>query len=126
MSQSGKPSAVAADKVFEQKRLETCMALQLKMFCRKFKYPFKGLTRKEELQKALRAWLAAKKAGEHKVDEKDVEEEKQSLPLGWLEKPASSVGWGAARMVEQFTPELAAVFLLQGCLQRSWQTGREL
>ncbi|KAJ1149468.1 hypothetical protein NDU88_002276 [Pleurodeles waltl] len=79
MSQSGEPSIVATN-VFELEKLDTYNVSQLKQLCKEFKCPIKSSTRKVELQKVLRAWLAAKEAEEHTPEDNvAVDEEVQSI-----------------------------------------------
>ncbi|KAJ1121078.1 hypothetical protein NDU88_009206 [Pleurodeles waltl] len=88
MSQSGDASAGAA---FDLGKLESYTVAQLKQFCKDLACPIKSSTRKEELQKALRAWVAAKEAEGHTGDEGE-EEEVQSIHNGIVGGPVLSGG----------------------------------
>ncbi|KAJ1099129.1 hypothetical protein NDU88_004233 [Pleurodeles waltl] len=72
MSHAG-DSSVGAD--FDLEKLESYTKAQLKQFCKSFDCPIKSSSRKEELQKALRAWVTAKSTEGHTEDEGDEEDE---------------------------------------------------
>ncbi|KAJ1101223.1 hypothetical protein NDU88_006295 [Pleurodeles waltl] len=88
-TQSGDASAGAA---FDLGKLESYTVAPLKQFCKDLVCPIKSSTRKVELQKALRAWVAAKEAEGHIGDEDEGEEEVQSIHNGIVGGPVLS--WG--------------------------------
>ncbi|KAJ1110261.1 hypothetical protein NDU88_007616 [Pleurodeles waltl] len=102
MSQSGEPLAVVAKVEFELEKLESYTVAQLKQFCKEFYSPIKSSTKKYELQKALKAWLAAKKVDWHTAEDNMAVEEvvksihgdvgdNMDLPGGRASKEGSSV-----------------------------------
>ncbi|KAJ1199724.1 hypothetical protein NDU88_003557 [Pleurodeles waltl] len=74
MSHAGDAS-VGAD--FDLEKLESYTKAHLKQFCKSFDCPIKSSSRKEELQKALRAWVTAKSTEGHTEDEGDEEDEEE-------------------------------------------------
>ncbi|KAJ1170130.1 hypothetical protein NDU88_002011 [Pleurodeles waltl] len=68
MSQSRASSVVSQNLVFEEDRLETYSMKELKAVCKNLKVQIRGLTKKEELQKALRASVAARTASGQSED----------------------------------------------------------
>ncbi|KAJ1090014.1 hypothetical protein NDU88_003154 [Pleurodeles waltl] len=87
---SGDASAGAA---FDLGKLESYTEAQLKQLCKDLACPIKRSTRKEELQKALRAWVASKEAEGHTEDEDEGEEEEvQSIHNGTVGGPVLSGG----------------------------------
>ncbi|KAJ1194163.1 hypothetical protein NDU88_003458 [Pleurodeles waltl] len=69
MPQSGDAPAVSTKAVFELEKLESYTVAQLKRFCKDLACLIRSSTRKEELQKALRALVEAKEAGGHTEEE---------------------------------------------------------
>ncbi|KAJ1090274.1 hypothetical protein NDU88_003409 [Pleurodeles waltl] len=69
----------SAGAAFDLGKLLTYTVAQLRQFCKNLAFPIKGSTRKEELQKALRAWVTAKEAEGHTEEEGHEEQEEQSI-----------------------------------------------
>lgn len=64
-------SNASMDLIFEEDRIDIYTVAQLKSFCKRFKVPARGLTKRGDFQKALRAWLESKKPTEHLVEEEE-------------------------------------------------------
>ncbi|KAJ1198946.1 hypothetical protein NDU88_002784 [Pleurodeles waltl] len=86
----GRDASVGA--TFDLEKLDSSTKAQLKEFCKSFDCPIKSSSKKEELQKALRAWVTAKSTGGHteNEDEEDEEEEVQSIHNGIDSGPVMS------------------------------------
>ncbi|KAJ1218283.1 hypothetical protein NDU88_005866 [Pleurodeles waltl] len=78
--------SLAAEAAFDLEKLETYIMAQLKQFCNDFACPNKGSAKKEELQKALMAWVTAKEVVGH-TEEDEEEEEVQSIHNGIVGGP---------------------------------------
>ncbi|KAJ1188673.1 hypothetical protein NDU88_005432 [Pleurodeles waltl] len=86
MSQLGDASVEA---VFDLKQLNSYNKAQLKQFCKNFGCPIKSSSKKDELKKALRAWVTTKSTGGHTEDEEEDEDEEggQSVHNGIVGGP---------------------------------------
>ncbi|KAJ1179427.1 hypothetical protein NDU88_004661 [Pleurodeles waltl] len=108
MSQSGDVPAVATKAVFELEKLEEYTVTQVKQFCKDLACPIRSSTRKEEPQKALRAWVAAKEARGH-IEEMNKGKEVQINAGGVLDVPVLPVGRvsraGSSVSSKSLTPE---------------------
>ncbi|KAJ1199297.1 hypothetical protein NDU88_003134 [Pleurodeles waltl] len=89
MSQSGD---ALAETAFDLEKLESYKVAQLKQFCRNVGCPIESSSKKVELQKALRAWVAAKAAEGHTDEEPEGEEELQVTHTDVVGGPAMSQG----------------------------------
>ncbi|KAJ1104313.1 hypothetical protein NDU88_001725 [Pleurodeles waltl] len=63
------------EAVFDLKQLDSYNKAQLKQFCKHFGCPIKSSSKKDELKKALRAWVTTRSTGGHTEDEEEDEDE---------------------------------------------------
>ncbi|KAJ1100564.1 hypothetical protein NDU88_005646 [Pleurodeles waltl] len=83
---------VLAEAAFDLEKLESYKVAQLKQFCSNVGCPIKSSSKKDELQKALRAWVTAKAAEGHTDEEPEGEEELQVTHTDVVGGPAMSQG----------------------------------
>ncbi|KAJ1206275.1 hypothetical protein NDU88_001684 [Pleurodeles waltl] len=82
-------SDASVEAVFDLKQLDSYNKAQLKQFCKKFGCPIKSSSKKDELKKALRAWVTTRSTGRHTEDEEEDEDEEveQSVHNGIVGGP---------------------------------------
>ncbi|KAJ1099018.1 hypothetical protein NDU88_004122 [Pleurodeles waltl] len=79
----------SAGATFDLGKLESYTYAQPKQVWKDLACPMKSSTRKEKLQKALKAWVKFKEAEGHTEDEDEGEEEMQSIHNGIVGGPMS-------------------------------------